>query len=121
MAGHAGAQETSALLALRPDLGLRGYEKAPSLGGNSLPQLMELARRPGWKGYVGAPRFATAALGTANMKEWSDSLTAVGLRILDGADAHKIPRYGDSGFDYEQAFEAKREARHAAWTARRKK
>jgi len=117
----AGAQDTSAILALRPDLVLRGYQKAPSLSGDSLPQLMELARTPGWKGYLGAPRFATAALGTANMKEWSDSLTAVGLRILDGADARKIPRYGDSGFDYERAFEAAREAKHAAWIARRRK
>lgn len=117
---HAGAQETSVMLALRPDLVLRGYQKAPSLGGDSLPELMALASKPGWRGYLGAPRFATAALGTVTMREWSDSLTAVGLRILDGADAHKIPRYGDSGFDFQREFEAKREAKHAAWAARRK-
>ena len=61
--GHAGLLETSRVMAARPDLVASSVASAPSVSARDLPELYRVAGRPGWPGYVGAPRHATPDLG----------------------------------------------------------
>jgi len=126
---HAGAKETSALLALRPDLVPAAVRTAPTARGDSWPDLVRVARRPDWPGYFGAPRLATAELGRRRMRMRRDSLVAIALRALDGADLRPLPRLGDvtranpSNVEIDAAAtrEAeRREATQRTWLARQR-
>src|SRR5919108_904054 len=66
---HAGRAETSDILFIRPDLVAPGFRTASSLPGKSWDDLVRIARTPGWPGYFGAPKQATAAEGGARIKE----------------------------------------------------
>jgi hypothetical protein len=46
-------------------------------------------------GVFGAPRLASAAMGTQAFALSSQKLNEVALQILDGLDFSKIPRYAD--------------------------
>ncbi|HKH90756.1 MAG TPA: creatininase family protein [Gemmatimonadaceae bacterium] len=124
---HAGAKETSALLALRPDLVPSAVRSAPTVRGDSMPDMVRLALRADWPGYFGAPRHASAELGRRRMRMRRDSLVALALRALDGAELHQIPRLGDVArgnpsnveIDAAATREAeRREATQRAWLAR---
>jgi hypothetical protein len=58
--------------------------------------LVELARKPDWPGYFGAPRHATAAIGAAGERDTADAALAFALRVLDGLDPATAPRYADA-------------------------
>jgi creatinine amidohydrolase/Fe(II)-dependent formamide hydrolase-like protein len=60
---HAGVRETSAILAVRPDLVHPGYKTLPALPGPTREDLQAIAKTPGWQGYLSAPAKATAAYG----------------------------------------------------------
>jgi hypothetical protein len=92
---HADAEETSALLFLRPELVDPGYKRARSVSGNDLLELSRLAKQPGWPGYIGAPRFASAAIGASTYKLLSAKVNELTLKILDGFDYRTLPRYAD--------------------------
>ena len=53
------------------------------------------AQAPDWPGYFGVPRRATAAMGARVWKSYSDAAVAMALRILDGDDYTKEPRYAE--------------------------
>ena len=109
---HAGAEEQSVILFLKPELVPESYKSAPSLTGTNFAELVEIAKREGWPGYFGAPRLATAALGAQEFKRSSDSLNAIALQILDGLDPSKISRWADkegAELKYDEAIE-KRES-----------
>ena len=92
---HAGADEQSQLLFLRPEFVPAGYRSAPSLTGANFADLVRIAKAEGWPGYFGAPRLATAAMGAQEFALSSQSVNAMALQILDGLDSRKIPRYAD--------------------------
>ncbi len=92
---HAGADEQSQLLFLRPEFVSAGYRSAPSLTGANFADLVRIAKTEGWPGYFGAPRLASAAMGAQEFALSSQNLNAMALQILDGLDSRKIPRYAD--------------------------
>jgi creatinine amidohydrolase/Fe(II)-dependent formamide hydrolase-like protein len=92
---HAGADEQSQLLFLRPEFVPAGYRSAPSLTGANFADLVRIAKSEGWPGYFGAPRLATAAMGAQEFALSSQNVNAMTLQILDGLDFGKIPRYAD--------------------------
>lgn len=92
---HAGVDEQSQLLFLKPEFVPASYRSAPSRTGANFADLVRFARSEGWPGYFGAPRLATAALGALEFKRSSENLNAIALQILDGLDSKKIARYAD--------------------------
>ncbi len=123
---HSGMDETSLLLHLRPDLVSREHLAATDEADSSMAGLIRLARAPGWPGYFGAPRLATAAHGQAIWRAIADSAVGAALRILDGADPSRLARYAtamaasppDVRLDAaSRRAEAARARRQQAWLA----
>ena len=81
---HAGVSETSAMLAIRPDLVHANYRTLPSRAGRSLEELREITTTPGWQGYLSAPARATAAYGRAVEAWWIAGFTDLILRAVRG-------------------------------------
>jgi pimeloyl-ACP methyl ester carboxylesterase/creatinine amidohydrolase/Fe(II)-dependent formamide hydrolase-like protein len=92
---HAGMDETSLLLHLRPDLVAPTYKDAPVVTGHSLKESFEVAKATDWPGYLGSPRLATAALGEKIWKSFVAAAIEHALKVLDGADPAAFPRYAD--------------------------
>ena len=124
---HAGASETSAILALRPELVSSNYKKLPALSGSTPEELQSIASKPAWQGYLSAPAQATAAYGRAIEAWWVDGLSELALRAVKGEDLSKAPRAHDridpevasivgKALDHEQAFES----RFEEWLSRRR-
>ncbi|HJR60677.1 MAG TPA: creatininase family protein [Vicinamibacterales bacterium] len=128
---HAGRAETSDILFIRPDLVAPGYKTAPSLPGKNWDELIRIARAPGWPGYFGAPKQASAAEGHARIQQRSRVAAELMWRIVtEGADDRAIPRWSAMMADSEAiarvdraeaAHERAREERFATWLAQRKK
>jgi creatinine amidohydrolase len=125
---HAGADETSGLLFLRPQLVDPGYRRAPAVTGRDFPDLVRLARREEWPGYFGSPRLASAALGAQQYKERSPLLVSLALKILDGWDDRAEPRYAQAMQSVPGVAEVvqaadeddnRRETRQREWLAKR--
>jgi creatinine amidohydrolase/Fe(II)-dependent formamide hydrolase-like protein len=90
---HAGAFETSRILALRPDLVPPTVTQARSLTARTLQDVMRIAHSPEWPGYFGAPRLATADLGHRIIEGDRAWLVDIALRLLDGkVDERSIAR-----------------------------
>jgi len=124
---HAGADEHSQLLFLRPEFVPASYRSAPSLTGETFADLARMAKAKGWPGYFGAPQLATAAMGALEFTRSSQNLNAVALQILDGLDSRKIPRYADemdplnvAGEATELKHEQTIEKRELDWLIRNK-
>lgn len=124
---HAGASETSAVLALRPELVSSNYKTLPALSASTREELQTIASRPAWQGYLSAPAQATAAYGRAIEAWWVDGLSELVLRAVKGEDLSKAPRAHDridpevasivgKALDHEQAFET----RFEEWLSRRR-
>ncbi len=92
---HAGMEETSLILFLRPDLVSSAYRQAPPRIGRSFPDLVKLAQAPSWPGYFGTPHRASAAAGARAWKLLSETAVGLAMRILDGWDYTQEPRYAD--------------------------
>jgi len=92
---HGGADEHSLMLYLKPELVAPGYREAPPRAGRSTRESFDLAKQPDWPGYLGSPRLATRALGERIWKAFAAAANDQALRILDGADPSRIPRYVD--------------------------
>jgi creatinine amidohydrolase/Fe(II)-dependent formamide hydrolase-like protein len=93
---HAGLDETSRLIFLRPDLVNPNYRTLPPFAANNPVDLFQVAKAPNWLGYIGSPRLATAAYG-ARLQQYSAArANALALAILDGLlDEREIPRYAN--------------------------
>jgi creatinine amidohydrolase len=113
---HAGAEEQSAILFLRPEFVPRDYREADSFTGKNFADLVRIAKADGWPGYFGAPRLASAAMGAQAFTLSSQKLKEMALQILDGLEYRKIPRYADemdpldvvgekAELEYEQTLE----------------
>jgi creatinine amidohydrolase/Fe(II)-dependent formamide hydrolase-like protein len=127
---HAGRAETSDILFSRPDLVAPGYRTARSLPGKNWDELISVAQAPGWPGYFGAPKQASAAEGQTRTEQRGKIAADLMWRIVEGADMRDIPRWttmmaGSAAVakvdQAEAAYERSREDRFAAWLAQRKK
>ena len=125
---HAGLAEHSAIMALRPDLVPASIAQAPSVTAESFSHLQRIAARPGWPGYFGAPRHASAELGRRLIEAEHQQFVGLALRILDGLDERQIPRLavirGQSPgpatvWRASALHDSVEDARQRAWLARR--
>ena len=92
---HAGFDETSRMLFLRPDLVSIAYTRLPPITTNNPVEFFSSARSTGWAGYLSSPRLATAEYGARSQKARSARDIALALAIFDGVlDERDIPRYG---------------------------
>jgi len=92
---HGGMDETSLMLYLKPELVSPAYRRAPIHTGATLDESMNVAHEPEWPGYVGSPRLGTRELGEKIWKALSAAAVEYSLKVLDGDDPAKYPRYGD--------------------------
>jgi creatinine amidohydrolase len=93
---HGGADETSQILFLRPDLVSPEIREAPSWTGKNYDDLYyALATKPNWPGYFGAPRHASSAMGAQEIRELARRINETALQILEGLDWRKIPRFAN--------------------------
>jgi len=92
---HAGLNETSRLLFLRPDLVNPAYKNAPSITPRDNKHRLEIAKAEGWPGYFGSPRLASSAFGAKATKLTSSQTIDLAMKILDGFDYRQMPRLGD--------------------------
>jgi creatinine amidohydrolase len=126
---HAGVGETSAILAIRPDLVDSRYRALPARVGHNFDELLKIAAQQ-WQGYFSSPAKANAAYGRSVEAWWIEGMTELILRAIRGENMFKHPRlpevgFGSSavvdrlkgGFENERAFEQKLEN----WMAQRKK
>lgn len=92
---HADLIETSINLFLRPDLVAGGHVNARSFTGGSISELIPKAEEAAWPGYLGSPRHARADIGAAAVSSLASTMADLALKIVDGFDHRRIPRYGD--------------------------
>ena len=93
---HAGVAETSAILAIRPDLVPPTYATLASQAGSSLEALRKIATAPGWQGYLSSPARASAAYGRAVEAWWIDGFTDLMLRAVRGENLFAHARVPDT-------------------------
>ena len=123
---HAGVNETSGILAIRPDLVSPDYRTLPDQVGMSLEALRKVATAPGWQGYLSSPARATAAHGRAVEAWWIDGFTDLILRAVRGENMFVHPRVPEtvplavaSMLEKALANETSFGARLDTWLARR--
>jgi len=92
---HAGMNETSRILFLRPDLVQSGYRDAQAESGASWRELVDRGARSDWPGYFGSPRLAQAWRGAEIMRTKAQELSDLAVRILDGFDHRTLQRSSD--------------------------
>lgn len=90
---HAGMDEHSLMLHLRPDLVARDVRTAPVVSGADYAADFARASAPDWPGYLGAPHLATAAWGRKIWDAFSAATVKTSLEILGGTDPATYPRY----------------------------
>jgi creatinine amidohydrolase/Fe(II)-dependent formamide hydrolase-like protein len=90
---HAGLDEHSMLLYLAPARVARDYRDAPTVAGATFDSSFAVARRPGWQGYLGAPRLANAQLGKRIWEGFSNAAIQTAVAILNGTDPSHYQRY----------------------------
>lgn len=117
---HATMNETSWILALKPQAVAPDYKNAVPHSGKSIQQLEQIAERKDWPGYFGAPGLASPELGTKMYTQWVERGVELINQILDGRQYRTLKRYGDLyGDDPADAAAAsvneKLESQHAAW------
>jgi creatinine amidohydrolase len=126
---HAGVSETSAVLAVRPDLVRSTYKTLPVLRAENMTERQELARKPDWPGYFSAPARASADYGRDIEGWWVEGMTDLILQAIRGENLFDRPRWPaplqnspeypevvDGALAPEREFEGKLER----WLANRK-
>lgn len=125
---HAGMDEHSLMLYLRPDLVAKDYKAAPPVAGANYAEAFAVAQRTGWPGYLGAPHLATAEFGQRIWRAFSDATVKTAVEVLDGKDPGSYPRYLTylktlpqyrEWIDSSNARDSMAGARLATWLARR--
>ena len=90
---HAGVSETSAVLAVRPDLVRSNYKTLPTLRAESMKERQDVARKPGWPGYFSAPARANADYGRDIEAWWVEGMTDLILQAVRGEKLFGRPRW----------------------------
>jgi creatinine amidohydrolase len=97
---HAGLDETSGMLFLRPDLVSPIYKQLPPLAVSNPADQYKFANAADWLGYLGSPRLGNASFGSRKMHWRAAQAKAIVWAIIDGVlDERDIPRYSKSMFD----------------------
>ena len=92
---HAGFDETSRLMFLRPDLVNPIYKLLEPQTTDNPAEFFSRARAKNWSGYLSSPRLANANYGARSQQYRSKADNIIALAILDGTlDEQDIPRYG---------------------------
>ena len=94
---HAGADETSRMLFLKPEIVDEDHRSAPPQTAAADGDLPTLAARPEWPGYFGSPRLARADAGATIMGRLADDFADLALRVLDGFDPRNLPTRAATG------------------------
>jgi creatinine amidohydrolase len=89
---HAGANETSLVLAEAPGQVREGWQRLAPVVGDGMLDVFRKAREPGWPGYVGAPAFASAGYGRAKLESNVKFDVALVAQALAGDDLRGHPR-----------------------------
>ncbi len=92
---HAGMDETSMMLFLRPDLVSPGYKSARPQSSDKMEELIRLSRSEAWPGYFGSPRLARRSQYEKGWRAAGREAIRLALRILDGLDDRQLVRFGD--------------------------
>jgi len=92
---HAGMDETSMVLALRPDLVHPAYKTAQPFSGEKMEDLIRIAQSKDWLGYFGSPRLARPEQYANGWHVALNEAVNITLKILNGFDERLIPRFGD--------------------------
>ncbi len=92
---HAGMDETSMVLALRPDLVDPAYKTAQPFSGEKMEDLIRIARGKDWPGYFGSPRLARPEQYANGWQTALNEAVTIALKILDGFDQRQIPRFSE--------------------------
>ena len=92
---HAGMDETSLMLYLRPDLVSPAFKKAAVVTGHTLQESFDVTKPADWDGYLGSPRLGSAAMGKKIWTSFASAATDHALKILDGTDPAQFQRYAD--------------------------
>jgi hypothetical protein len=87
--------ETSMVLALRPDLVNPAYKNAKPFASDKMEDLITIAQSKDWLGYLGSPRLASSEQYANGWQIALNEAVSLGLKILDGLDDRTIPRFGD--------------------------
>jgi creatinine amidohydrolase/Fe(II)-dependent formamide hydrolase-like protein len=125
---HAGMDETSLMLHLRPAFVAPGYKTAPIVTGQTLEESFRATRSADWPGYLGSPKLASAEFGKRIWDSFAAAASDHMLRILDGADPSQFRRYGDllatvplyqGWINGANAEDERRAARQREWLAKR--
>lgn len=95
MAVHAGEEESSQMLFLRPDLVHDDISDGSAYTAASPEDLIKIAEEPGWKGYFGSPRLATPSAGALIVNYRTSQTIDLALRILDGFDWRSLRTRAD--------------------------
>jgi creatinine amidohydrolase/Fe(II)-dependent formamide hydrolase-like protein len=90
---HAGMDEHSLMLYLRPELVAPDIRQAPPVSGATYAAAFAVASKTGWPGYLGAPHLATAAFGERIWRAFAQAAITTSIEILDGKDPAGYPRY----------------------------
>jgi creatinine amidohydrolase len=90
---HAGMDEHSLMLFLRPDLVAKDFREAPVVSGANYAEDFAVAHRADWPGYLGAPHLATAAFGERIWRAFSAATIKTSVEILNGTNPATYPRY----------------------------
>lgn len=90
---HAGVGETSAVLAVRPDLVRPSYRTLPSVRAETLQESRDLAMRPDWPGYFSSPSRASADYGRELEAWWVEGMTDLILQAVRGENLFSRPRW----------------------------
>jgi creatinine amidohydrolase/Fe(II)-dependent formamide hydrolase-like protein len=104
---HAGFDETSRLMFLRPDLVSTTYAQLPARTTNNPAEFFARARVEAWPGYLSSPRLANARHGAMLQQYRGLRDTTLALAILDGSlNEREIPRYSAMMTGNEQLMSA---------------
>jgi creatinine amidohydrolase len=113
---HAGVSETSAMLAVRPDLVRSLFRSLPSYRVENRSDMRDTASRPGWPGYFSSPSRADAAYGREVEGWWVEGMTDLILQAVRGENLRARTRWPeplqhDPAHDQiiEQALQPERE------------
>jgi creatinine amidohydrolase/Fe(II)-dependent formamide hydrolase-like protein len=91
---HAGADETSRMLFLKPELVHSEHRAAPPHSAATIADLPHVAAAPSWPGYFGSPRLATASIGAEILRRIAEDSADLALKVLDGLDPRTLPNAG---------------------------
>jgi creatinine amidohydrolase/Fe(II)-dependent formamide hydrolase-like protein len=81
--GHAGIEETSLLLFLRPELVSPDYKNAPARPAAGPNGMTDVAKRSDWTGYFGAPRYSSPEYGARLYHLLTGGMIKEALGMLD--------------------------------------